>query len=157
MRNNLVIVPLAGGAADVTAITLNLDDVIVDVLGFVTSDTAATSGSGLFNPIVADRVVDTRENLGFGRLSANTPAFIDLTDTPASAVVQTITVTQPSGDGWIVAHPSATPPVVSNLNYRAGDTRGTLAFTRLTATGGERFTARVATDVVVDVVGFFSD
>jgi hypothetical protein len=67
-------------------------------------------------------------------------------------------VTNTSGPGWIVAHPSTDPPVVSNLNYRgAGQTRGTLAFTQLTAAGGERFTARVATDVVVDVVGFFSE
>ena len=43
VRNNLVIVPLAGGADDVTAFTLNLDDVIV---ASGKSKRAATRGAG---------------------------------------------------------------------------------------------------------------
>ncbi len=156
-RNNIVVVPLHAGM--VTAITKNLDHIVVDVLGYVTSSSAAATGTGLYTPIVPKRVADTRIPLGMSRLSALTPEVLAVPGGDgASAVVQTITVTNTSGAGWIVAHPSTDPPVVSNLNYRApGQTRGTLAFTQLTAAGGERFTARVATDVVVDVVGFFSE
>ncbi len=157
VRNNLVIVPLAGGTRDVTAYVLNLDSIVVDVLGYVTSDTAATSGSGLYMPTPPNRIVDTREGLGFDRLSAGTSTPMDYTDTPASAVVHTITVTQPAADGWIVAHPATPAPTVSNLNYGANDTRGTLAFSSLNDDGGLFFTARVETDVVVDTLGFFTE
>ncbi len=157
IRNNVVVVPLDRGA--VSAITKNLDDIVVDVLGYVTSTSAVEGSAGLYSPIAATRVVDTRIPRGIGRLAPTTPALVAVPGGQgASAVAQTITVTNTSGPGWIVAHPSVDPPVVSNLNYRAaGQTRGTLAFTQLTDAGGERFTARVATDVVVDVVGFFSD
>ena len=158
IRNNLVIVPLAGGADDVTAITLNLDDLVVDVLGFVTSDAADVSGSGLYLPIPATRIVDTRDDIGFEPLTGGVTTPLDVPDGDGnSSVVQTITVTNASADGWIVAHPQPTPPVVSNLNYRTGDTRGSLAFGRLSAEGRQYFTARVATDVVVDMVGVFTE
>ena len=157
IRNNLVVVPVsADGEVDI--ITKDLDDVVIDLLGYVTSPSAPSSGSGLYTQLAASRIVDSRDDLGFGRLAARTPATLNVPGASgASAVVQTVTVTGPSGQGWIVAHPSVAPPVVSNLNFGAGDTRGTLAFTRLTNTGRERFTARVPTDVVVDRVGFFSD
>jgi glucose/arabinose dehydrogenase len=145
VRNNLVVVPLAGDADDVTAYGRDLDDIVVDVLGFVTGASAATEASGLYTPIAPTRIVDSREDLGFGRLTGGAPSLLAVPGSDdASAVAQTITVTQPSDRGWIVAHPSE-------------DTRGTLAFTRLTGEGSERVTARVDTDVVIDMVGFFSN
>ena len=156
LRNNLVVAPLT--SSGISVYTVNVDDIVVDVLGYVTSSSAPSSGTGLFTAIDADRVVDTRVGAGFGRLGPrNTATLVNPVGTGASAIVQTITVVQTSAAGWIVAHPNATVPVVSNLNYRApGQTRGTLAFTSLADDGSERFTSLVATDVVVDAVGYFS-
>ena len=158
VRNNLVVVPLELGEADVTAITFNLADIVVDVLGYVTSPDALESASGLYVPTIATRIVDTRDGVGFDSLSAGVTATLTVPGAAdASAVVQTITVTGPNGPGWIVAHPDADRPIVSNLNYQSGSTRGTLAFTRLDASGRERFTARVPTNVVVDMIGVFTE
>ncbi len=158
VRNNLVLVPLDVGLENVTAVTKNLDHLVIDVLGYVTAASAPESGSGLFATLAPTRIVDTRDPLGFDRLAGGAPATLALSDIDgAAAIVQTITVTNPAGDGWIVAHATDDPPVVSNLNYRAGQTRGTLAFTLLADDSTERFTARVATDVVVDMVGYFTE
>jgi glucose/arabinose dehydrogenase len=158
VRNNIVVVPL-GATTDVSIFTKNVNDVVVDVLGYVTSATAPVAGAGLFTPVAATRVADTRIPKGFGRLSPLIPSTLSVPGgASSSAVAQTITVTRTGGAGWIVAHPSTDPPLVSNLNFQAaGQTRGALAFSQLTASGRERFTSKVATDVVVDVVGFFSE
>ncbi|MEO6570196.1 MAG: hypothetical protein ABIO83_01480, partial [Ilumatobacteraceae bacterium] len=71
-------------------------------------------------------------------------------------VVQNITATGTSGPGWVAAHPTPIAPIISNVNFTApSQTRAALAFTRLSG-GNEHFTALVGTDLVVDVVGFFS-
>jgi hypothetical protein len=47
---------------------------------------------------------------------------------------------------------------VSNVNYDgAGHTRAAFAFTTVSSSDSVYFTSLVATDLVVDVVGFFSD
>ena len=157
IRNNLVVVSLDGGPTNIVADTKNLDHLVIDVLGYVTTSLSPAARTGLYQTIAPTRLVDTRTNSPFARLSAGSPSLLAVPDSAAaSAIAQTVTVVRPAGPGWIVAHPSVDPPIVSNLNYRPGETRGTLAFTRITERGGERFTALVATDLVVDQVGFFS-
>ena len=125
IRNNVVVVPLDRGA--VSAITKNLDDIVVDVLGYVTS-TSAVEGSLASTPRSPRRGWSTP---GFHAASAGSPRrHLRWSRCRADRVLppwrRTITVTNTSGPGWIVAHPSVDPPVVSNLNYRAaGQTRGT--------------------------------
>ena len=49
-------------------------------------------------------------------------------------------------------------PEVSSGNFdRPGQTRAAFAFTTVSSTDTVSFTSWVATDAVVDVVGFFSD
>ncbi len=139
--------------------TLNVADVVIDVLGYVTSDAAPTSDSGLYSSIDPTRVVDTRIPLGFGRLAALSPLTLSVPGgASAAAVVQNVTVTNTSAPGWVAVHLTPVAPRISNVNFMApGQTRAALAFTRLTDDGRERFTSLVATDLVVDVVGFFSE
>jgi len=158
VRANVMMIPTdSSGLAALQ--TLNIADVVIDVLGYITSDAAVDSGSGLYSSIDPVRVVDTRIPLGFDRL---TPLSAETVTIPggasSAAVVQNITVTDTSAAGWVVAHPTAFAPVVSNVNYTGpGQTRAALAFTRLTGSGQERFTSLVDTELVVDVVGFFSE
>ena len=158
VRANTIVVPL-GGSSFFSLRTLNIADVAIDVVGYVTSSGAPTSGSGLYSSIDPVRVVDTRLPLGFGRLAALSAATVSVPGgATRAAVVQNLTVTDTSAAGWVAAHPSSVAPVVSNVNYTdRSQTRAALAFTQLTDDGRERFTSLVATDLVVDVVGFFSE
>ncbi|MDJ0770471.1 MAG: PQQ-dependent sugar dehydrogenase [Ilumatobacter sp.] len=158
VRANTLVVPLNGGTS-IGLQAVGVDDVVVDVHGYITSDAAPTSTSGLYTPIDPVRIADSRENLGFGRLQPEIPVTVG---TPlagtTSGVVQNITVTETSAAGWVATFPGTDPPLVSNVNYTgAFQTRAALAFSRVAANGDERFTSLVGTDLVVDIVGVFSD
>lgn len=159
VRANMLVVPV-GTNGGISLTTFQVADVAVDVFGYVTSDAAAASGSGLYNTIAPTRSVDTRVPLGASRLA---PSASVETDTPAatagaSAVAQNITVTNTAGPGWASAHPGPVAPVVSNVNYDGPrHTRAAFAFTTVSPSDGVYFTSLVGTDLVVDVVGFFSD
>ncbi len=160
VRANLVVVPI-GADGKVSLQTLNIADVVVDVLGYVTSPSAAAAATGLFSFIEPTRLVDTRIPLGFGRVADNATASIGAPPSiPAgsSAAIQNLTVTQTSAPGWIAAYPSTgTTPFISSVNFTGADqTRAALAFTPISPSGRQSITALVATDVVVDVIGYFS-
>ncbi len=158
VRANMLIVPL-GDTADVTLRALNIADVVVDVAGYITSNSAASSTTGLYNTINPTRMVDTREPTGFPSMRANVTESVSTpgATSGANAIVQNVTATRTTGPGFVAAHPGPNPPDVSNVNYEAaGQTRAALAFTNV-ANESVSFTSLVATDLVVDVVGFFSE
>ena len=158
VRANLIVVPLGTGGR-VSLRTLNVPDVVVDVLGYVTSTSAPAATSGLYSSVEPVRMVDTREGLGFPTLAGGTVASATVPGTGAiSAVVQNMTITQPVAPGWVATFPEGgTPPVVSTVNFSAANqTRATLAFTSLPASRRASYQSLVQTDLVVDVVGTFS-
>jgi hypothetical protein len=131
VRANLVVVPLEG-ASFISLRNLNIDDVVIDVVG-------------------------TRVPLGFGRMQAQTPAAVTMPVPPASAVVQNLTVARTSARGHLTTHPTAATPNVSNLNYDgANQIRAVLAFTQLPGDRVMHYTSHVATDFVVDLLGYFT-
>ena len=158
VRANVIMIP-SDSSGFYSLQTLNVADVVIDVLGYITSDTAPSSTSGLYSSIDPTRVVDTRIPLGFDRLASLTAATVKLPGGGSrAAVVQNITATETAAAGWVAVHPSPVTPGVSNLNFTGpGQTRAALAFTRLAGDGSERFTALTPTDLVVDVVGYFSE
>jgi hypothetical protein len=158
IRANMAIVPF-GTDGHVSVKTLNIADVVVDVLGYVTSASAAASTSGRYSSIDSVRIVDTREPLGFTRLGEGTISSITVPNAGgASALVQNVTITGPAGPGWVATFPeSAVPPVVSNQNYvAANQIRAALAFTSLPPSKTVSYRSLVPTDLVVVVVGTFS-
>jgi glucose/arabinose dehydrogenase len=158
VRANMMIIPV-GGAGDVSLETRGIADVAVDVLGYITSDAAPAGGAGLYNSIAPTRSVDTRIPLGAPRLARLTSVAVD-TPAPtagASAIAHNLTATNTSAAGWVAAHPGPTAPLVSSVNYDGtGQTRAAFAFTTVSSSDTEYFTSLVATDLVVDVVGYFS-
>jgi len=160
IRANMMIVPLVGPPI-VSLETLNIADVVVDVLGYITSDDAEASETGLYSSVAPVRIVDSRVPVGFPTLPpGTTSATVSMPPsvTGASAVVQNLTATNTSAPGWLAAHPTTSVPVISNVNFEApGQTRAALAFTTISPSDDEWITSLVATDVVVDVVGYFSD
>ena len=156
-RANSLIIP-SDGSGIYSFQVKNIDDIVVDVIGYITSDSAPTSTSGLYWPMVPARVVDTRVPTGLSPLDAlDTESFTVPAVVSAGAVAQNLTLTNTTGPGWLAAHPTDTLPNVSNLNVTAADqTRAVWAFTRLGPDGKERVTSLIDTDLVVDIVGVFA-
>ncbi len=129
-------------------------DVLVDVTGWWTP-----TGPTRFRSITPLRVDDSREDPDGARLPAFTPRWIDvdgqLAGSPRS-VVANLTVTQPAADGFLVAYPcDGDPPVASNLNVRAGETRAVAAVVGLDPVGALCVLSNVDTHVVVDITGYY--
>lgn len=156
-RANMAVVPLGADGA-ITLRTFEVGAVAVDVLGYVTSDTAPTSGTGLYTGADTTRIVDTRTGPP-GRLADGTTTPIAVPGgASASAVVHNVTAVRTGGWGFLTLHPGATVPEVSTVNYTgAGQTRAALAFTTLASDGTFRITPFTDTDVLVDVLGTFSE
>jgi hypothetical protein len=137
-------------------------DVIVDVSGF------APAGAQ-YNSVTPARFLDTRptgatiDDLfeGDGQLAALGTLELDVTgrgDVPdgAVAVALNVTVTGATGAGFITVWPcGASRPASSNLNYNPGTTTANLVMPGVGTGGRVCFYSLAATDLVVDVSGYF--
>jgi hypothetical protein len=160
VRANLALIPL-GPAGSFSLRTVNAPDVVVDVLGWVTSASAPASASGLYSAIDPVRLVDTRVPVGFDLLGAGEISTVDVDgalSAGAGAIVQNVTVTQTAGAGFLRAFPGPAPAAdTSTVNHTAGgQTRAALAVTPLPTDGVEGFQSSSGTHLVVDVIGTFS-
>ena len=160
-RAAAAIVPADDGAIDV--FTLRGNHVIVDVVGYYTGPSAALSSAGLFVSEQPTRLVDTREPYGPSggpRLwagGAREFSLDDLTGGPVSAVAANVTVTDTEDAGYVEVYPAGrTKPATSTLNYdRAGRTVANLAMSGVSERGITVY-ALDATELVVDVTGWFT-
>jgi hypothetical protein len=137
-------------------------DVIVDVSGF------APAGAQ-FNSVTPARLLDTRptgstiDDLfeGVGQIPALGTLELNVTGrggVPAGAVAVAlnVTVTGAAGPGFITVWPcGATRPASSNLNYNPGATTANLVMPGVGTGGRVCFYSLAATDLVVDVSGYF--
>ena len=102
------------------------------------------------------RAVDTRLTQ---RLGARTVNRIDLSGyvgTDASAAAVNLTMVSPTADGYVTSWPCDQPqPATSNVNAARGTTRAAHAVVDLTADRSICVYAHVATDLVVDVNGWY--
>ena len=137
---------------------------IVTALAVVgtTGPTSAADASKSFVPVTPTRFMDTREGLGGIRLRAGETRLMQVSGrvpvpaTGAIAVAINVTVTSPSAEGFLTVWPSGTGrPVASNLNYVAQETVANLVIVGVGSDGAVNIFAQRATDVVVDVVGWF--
>lgn len=122
--------------------------------------TAQPSGPAVgFQPLVPARVVDTREGYGATQLVAGVTKRIQITGrggvpAGASAVSGNFTVVSPQSAGYLtVWNCSAERPVVSTVNFAAGDVAPNAATVPLDASGGLCVFANTTTHLVVDVNG----
>ena len=157
VRANLVVVPV-GAAGSVELYLDGVDEVAVDVVGYVTGASSPSATAGRFHLLTPTREVDTRVGTGFGRLGAGQSATLDPASVPASAsgIAQNLTIARTGGRGFVTAYPGGALPTVSNVNSSgAGQVRAAFAFTRL-GSGSETFYAGDApTDLIVDAFGWF--
>jgi len=121
---------------------------------------AAPAGTAAYVSVQPCRLADTRTGGGYVRVDASTVqiATRGVCGIPANAtsVALTLTVDRPQAPGFLTAWPaSQAMPVVSNVNFGAGQIRANGSITRLDSSGAFRVYASVSANVIVDVVGAF--
>jgi hypothetical protein len=170
---NLVQVGVGTGG-NITIFSSSETDLLVDVEGYSASGLPA--GAGLYNPLSSSiRLCDTRAMSSFtasnqcngpgtaaGTLPAGGTQNVQVTDgtnipNGATAAVLNVTVVNPSASGFVTVYPEGgDQPNASNLNYAAGQTSSNRVIVPLSAAGGITAFSSAATDLIVDVSGYFS-
>ncbi len=154
--NAVVVKPGTGGA--VCVYTSAATHLLVDLNGYFPS-------TAVYEGMVPVRAADTR--YGIGVPQAQVPARQTL-EVPvaglygiaadASSVAANVTVTQPAGPGWVTVWPCGEPkPVASNLNFAAGQTVPNAVIAGVGGNGSICLYTTVATHLIVDVGGFFTE
>lgn len=152
---NLAIVPVsADGTVDLY--TFSATDLIVDLLGTFTSDTAPTSTDGLFKPSDPRRIIDTRSNQGLARLRRGDEQQITIGE--GSAVFLNLTAVESPHEGFATVWPGRRPrPVASNLNTdRSWQTIANSVLSGLGAGGTVNLYSDNGGQFIVDVAGVFT-
>lgn len=160
-RAATTIVPINEQGFDVY--TMIGDHVIVDITGYFTGPNATRATDGRFVPIVATRLVDTRNAAspsGGPRLwdrGARDFAVTQITGGPVAAVAANVTMTMTEDSGYVTALPARVDrPLTSTVN--ADSAQRTVANSAIVevSTAGLRFATLEATHLVVDVTGWFT-
>jgi hypothetical protein len=141
------VVTLAADAS-ICVFTLAESDVLVDVTG---SYSAAPTALG-FHPQAPTRIYDSR--IAGGPWQAGETRTIAVPQS-SSAVAINVTITEPAGSGFLTVYPcQATLPVVSNINYVAGQTVANLV--QIGTTNGTICVHSLRrTNVVIDLQGTY--
>ncbi|MDX6760372.1 MULTISPECIES: PKD domain-containing protein [Streptomyces] len=159
---NLVIVPVGkNGHVELANRGAESVDLIADVTGYFTRADAAG-----YTPMTPVRFVDTREGLGTtrGRLAGQQTFGTKISGLRAvpegiTAVALNVTVTGPEEAGHLSVFPGGgSVPITSNLNFTAGQTIANAVIVPVGPDGtiNIRNGSWAGTDVIVDVVGYYS-
>ena len=161
---NLVVVKLGADGRVGTYNSAGNTHVIFDVAGWFSTDAGAVAGR--YRPLVPARILDTRNGTG-GGVRLGPGASLDLQvagaggvpATGVDAAVLNVVATQTTATSFVTVYPTGSPqPLVSNLNFDAGDTVANRAMVKLGA-GGRVTIYNLAggADIVVDVGGWYTD
>ncbi len=128
--------------------------------------------AGSFNPagatamtvVTPARILDTRSGVGgwSGRLGAGQTIDLAVAGRPgvpgsARSAVFNVTVTQSDKGGYATVYPCGTPmPVVSNVNFNAGETRANQVTVDLGTGGKACFSTNTPAHVIADLTGYLS-
>ncbi len=160
---NLVAVPVGpdGGVTFFNA--AGSVNVIADIEGYVGAANETAGADGLYTAVTPTRVLDTRSGLG-GVAHPVGPGAINVIALPVAqagqeAVVLNVTVTNPTAASYLTVWPDGTPqPVVSNLNFKAGQTVANRVAVKVGSSGKvDVFNAAGSVNVVADLNGSFTD
>jgi alpha-tubulin suppressor-like RCC1 family protein len=158
---NTVITGIAGGVCIQTSQTTHY---IIDVVGY-------TPRSSSYVSLTPTRYADTRASgatfddqfEAAGQRAANSTYTIDVGgrgELPigAETVALNVVAVGPAGNGFLTVFPCGQPvPNASNLNFRTGVTAANMVITNLPDNGELCVFTSQPTQLIVDVVGHFSD
>lgn len=163
--DDLVTVPVGNGGAVSIANTRGTVDVLVDVVGYLTTSTAGTVSG--FTPLTPGRILDSRPTSRVGAFATpwgpgqtRTVPVAGRAGVPgdASAVVLTVTAVNPTNASVVAVWPAGAqrPAAASALHVPAGRPTSNQIVTTLGSAGSVAVANRSGTtDVTVDVVGYY--
>jgi hypothetical protein len=162
-RANLVMVAIgiSGQIAIHASVTTHL---IVDVSGYFEPSTSARDGR--FVDVAPERLLDTRTDATQHRLHASETANVNIgqhtAQIPAGqvgAVLVNLTAVNGAPPGYVTAWASGVPqPATSNVNLAViGDAAANLAIVPVGADGAIQVFASTDLDVIIDIVGYFTN
>jgi len=163
IANQVIVKPSASG---VDFYSSNGGNLIVDMMGYYTGSSAASSDVGLFVPIAPTRLLDTRSSpnpLGAGvalhdewTVEVGVSGLPGVGSSGVGAVALNVTEVGTHGAGYLTAYPAGTSrPNASNLN---ADRTGLTAPNHVQVLAGSRgvaFYSDGGTDLLVDAFGWF--
>ena len=131
------------------------------------NETVTVLPAGRYVPLTPARILDTRDGTGgiAGPVGPGGTVNVQITGrggVPAAgvtAVAMNVTVTQPTGDGFLTLYPTGTVrPLAANLNFTPNKTVPNLVIVKLGTDGRvDMFNSAGSTHVIYDVAGYFSD
>lgn len=150
---NLVIVPV-GADGKVSLFSQSGTDLVVDIAGWFTDESAPASSVGLFVPVIPYRILDTRDDQPIG---AGQTLNVSLSDGGIIAAVLNVTATESQAPGFVTVWPSnVARPTASNLNVdRAGQTIPNSVIVGVGDDADVSFFSQTGTDLVVDLAGYY--
>jgi hypothetical protein len=142
---------------------------VADLGGWYATDVATVPGF-FYEQLSPERIVDTRDGTGLGsraigQMAAGEVLAVTIpgaggvpADADVRAATMNVTVTGATSAGYISVFPcDRERPVVSNVNFDPSNpTIANLATSRTSSTGQVCFFASAATDLVVDIQGYFT-
>ncbi len=146
----------------------NGSDIIVDVAGYFTGDSAPLSRSGLFIPIVPLRVLNTRDGLNYdlttqGKPGANSTTYARVGESGgidtgfAGSVVTNVTAVDASNAGFVTVYVSGSKlPGTSSLNPAKGETVPNHTTTALGTSGDIAINTTAGAHFIVDAFGWYT-
>ncbi len=155
---NLVIAKLGiGGSLDVYN-NAGAVHCVVDIVGYFQTEPASR-----FTSLSPSRILDTRSGLGAPSGPVVQNSRIDVTvagvagvGSDADTVVLNVTVTQPTGEGYVTVWPNGAPmPTASSLNFVPGQTVPNLVIAKLGNGKVSIYNSSGATHLIADVLGSF--
>ncbi|NNN20657.1 MAG: hypothetical protein HKL80_01470 [Acidimicrobiales bacterium] len=174
---NRVIVPIDPSTGEIYIYNfMGSTDVIVDVNGYYTGNTSSVSGTS-FSGTSPVRICDTRPSNGTSVISNQCDTGSNTTlqaggsmnvkvrgvgsvPTNAVAVVLNVTTTNSTTAGFFTLYPEPatpiTPPVISDVNFASGETRANVTIVKVGANDSITVFSHSASDVVIDVMGWYS-
>lgn len=157
--SNQAIVPLASGKVRVFA--ERGGHLVVDIVGWYTGASAASSSEGLFTPVTPGRLLDTRQGdqrLGVRRtIEVSTAGRFGVPSSGVSAVALNTTLAPSTNPGFLTVWPARTyRPNASSLNASsASQTIAGHVVTPISAAGFALFSDNGG-HVIADVAGWFA-
>ena len=162
-KPNMVVVKVGAGGKVNLFNNLGSAHIIADVAGWY-GPYLPTPGAA-FTPLPPSRLLDTRTGNGAPaqRVPAGGTVLLQVAgrgavpSTGVSAVVLNVTVTEPDAVSFLAAYPTGQArPVVSNLNYRAGDTVANVVVVKVGADGRVAlYNNAGSAHVIADVAGWY--
>ncbi|MCW2524426.1 MAG: hypothetical protein JWO63_2761, partial [Frankiales bacterium] len=133
--------------------------------GAVTSQASPPSAPGSYVSLAPSRILDTRSHLGASAPGNRGTVILAVTGhggvpaTGVAAVVLNLTVTKPTGSGYITAWADgAAQPKASNVNFTKGQTVANLAVVPVGADGKIKiYNFSGVSQVIGDVSGYYLD